>query len=131
MIDFRLDSHSGVATYLQIVQQVRQAVRLGRLKAGDRLPAAREVCAALAINPNTVLKAYHELEHEGLVTARAGLGTFVTATSGRGAAPDHVLRGLLDWFENAAAAGLDRDDISALVAATLREADTQVEGSVA
>jgi GntR family transcriptional regulator len=120
-----------VATYLQIVQQVRQAVRLGRLEAGDRLPPAREVCAKLAINPNTVLKAYRDLEHEGLVTGRPGLGTFVTAASSRPAAPDHLRRGLLDWLEKASAAGLDRDDIAALVAATLREAETPAKGSVA
>ena len=78
VIEFQLDETSGVATYLQLVQQVHQALRLGMLEPGDRLPTAQQVVAQLAINPNTVLKAYRELEREGLVRARPGLGTFVT-----------------------------------------------------
>ncbi|MGZ4399564.1 MAG: GntR family transcriptional regulator, partial [Gaiellaceae bacterium] len=80
MIEFHLDPHSGVATYLQLVQQVQQALRLGLLDVGDQLPTVREVVADLAINPNTVAKAYRELEHEGLVVARQGRGTFVSST---------------------------------------------------
>src|ERR1700756_4868038 len=80
VIEFHLDSRSGVSPYLQIVQQGRQAMRLGLLHDGDQLPTVKEVVAQLAINPNTVLKAYRELEHEGLVAARPGIGTFVTAT---------------------------------------------------
>ena len=83
MIEFRLDAHSRVATYTQLVQQVKQAVRLGRLDPGDRLPAVREVAESLAINPNTVLKAYRELELAGVVEARAGVGTFVRAPARR------------------------------------------------
>src|ERR1700759_1377169 len=77
MIEFQLDPESGVSTYLQLVQQVRRAIRLGMLEPGDQLPTAREAVARLAINPNTVLKAYRELEREGLVRARPGMGTFV------------------------------------------------------
>src|SRR3954454_20530478 len=80
VIEFHLDSRSGVSPYLQIVQQVRHALRLGTLRVGDQLPTVKDVVARLAINPNTVLKAYRELEREGLVAARAGVGTFVTAT---------------------------------------------------
>ena len=80
MIAFRLDSHSGVSPYLQIVQQVRRATRLGLLQDGDQLPTVRQVVARLAINPNTVLKAYRELEHAGLVEGRAGVGTFVVGS---------------------------------------------------
>src|SRR3954471_16150654 len=80
MIEFRLARPSGGPTYLQLVQQVEQAVRLGMLRPGDQLPTAKEVVAKLAINPNTVLKAYRELEREGLVGARPGLGTFVLKT---------------------------------------------------
>ena len=80
MIEFRLSERSGVPTYLQLVQQVRQAVRLGVLQAGDQLPTVKEVVGKLAINPNTVLKAYRELDHEGLVEARRGQGTFVSRT---------------------------------------------------
>ena len=80
MIEFQLDAGSGVATYLQLVQQVRQALRLGLLEPGDQLPTAQQVVAKLAINPNTVLKAYRDLEREGLVRARPGVGTFVIRT---------------------------------------------------
>ena len=80
MIEFHLDTRSGVAPYLQLIQQVRSALRLGLLQEGDRLPTVKEVSGALAINPNTVLKAYRELEHEGLASARPGVGTFVTGT---------------------------------------------------
>src|ERR1700733_15205837 len=77
MIEFQLDTTSGVATYLQLVQQVRQALQLGILEPGDQLPTAQQVVAKLAINPNTVLKAYRDLEREGLVRPRPGQGTFV------------------------------------------------------
>ena len=79
MIEFHLDARSGVPTYLQLVQQVRQAVRLGILRPGDQLPTVKEVVSALAINPNTVLKAYRELDLEGLVEGRRGVGTFVSS----------------------------------------------------
>jgi ABC-2 type transport system ATP-binding protein len=77
VVEYRIDRRTGVATYLQIVQQTKQAMRLGLLEPGDKLPTAREVVEATAINPNTVLKAYRELEREGLVEARRGLGTFI------------------------------------------------------
>ncbi|MFJ6726115.1 GntR family transcriptional regulator [Streptomyces sp. NPDC091281] len=119
MLAYRIDRHSGVATYMQIVQQTRQALRLGLLRPGDQLPTAREVVEATAINPNTVLKAYRELEREGLVEARRGLGTFVRR--GLGAAPaDSPLRTELDdWADRARAAGLDREDVAALFTAVL------------
>src|SRR6476619_8425459 len=78
MIEFYLDTRSGVAPYLQLVHQVRQALRLGLLREGDQLPTVKDVVGQIAINPNTVLKAYRELEHEGLAAGRPGLGTFVT-----------------------------------------------------
>ncbi|MFD6276535.1 GntR family transcriptional regulator [Streptomyces sp. NPDC060209] len=115
-VEFRIDRRSGVATYLQIVQQTKQALRLGVLEPGDRLPTAREVVEATAINPNTVLKAYRELEREGLVEARRGLGTFVRRTLGSAAVTtDPPLRAeLSEWTRRARAAGLDKDDVSAL-----------------
>ncbi|MFD7444551.1 GntR family transcriptional regulator [Streptomyces sp. NPDC059909] len=121
MIEYRIDRRSGIATYVQIVQQTKQALRLGLLEPGDRLPTAREVVEATAINPNTVLKAYRELEREGLVEARRGLGTFVRKSLG--AAPaDSPLRGeLADWAVRARAAGLERDDVAALFTAALDE----------
>lgn len=127
MIEFHLDHRSGVATYLQLVQQVRQALRLGTLRPGDKLPTAREVVETLAINPNTVLKAYRELEREGLVTARPGLGTFVTRSIGGARLADQgeLRRRLEEWVRQARAAGLDRDDMETLFA--LAVAGTQQE----
>ncbi|MHC3469032.1 GntR family transcriptional regulator [Streptomyces sp. 7R007] len=121
MVEYRIDRRSGVATYLQIVQQTKQALRLGLLEPGDRLPTAREVVEATAINPNTVLKAYRELEREGLVEARRGLGTFVR--QGLSTAPaDSPLRAeLADWARRAQAAGLGREDVDALFTAALDE----------
>src|ERR1039458_1457689 len=76
---FRLDPRSGVPTYLQLVHQVEQALRLGYLVQGDQLPRVKDVVGSLAINPNTVLKAYRELEHRGIAAGRPGQGTFVEA----------------------------------------------------
>ncbi|MFG2622526.1 GntR family transcriptional regulator [Streptomyces sp. NPDC048507] len=124
MIEFRIDRRSGVATYLQIVQQTRQALRLGLLREGDRLPTARQVVEALAINPNTVLKAYRELEREGLVEGRRGLGTFVLRTLGEGRAADGALRTeLAQWLARARSAGLEPDDITALFTSVLGGSD--------
>ncbi|MDI3407431.1 GntR family transcriptional regulator [Streptomyces cavernicola] len=121
MFAYRIDRRSGVATYVQLVQQTKQALRLGLLEPGDKLPTAREVVEATAINPNTVLKAYRELEREGLVEARRGLGTFVTRSLGSAPA-DSPLRGELSrWTERARAAGLERGDVEALFAAVLEE----------
>src|SRR5436853_5956917 len=115
LIEFRLDVRSGVPTYLQLVQQVKQALRLGLLEPGDQLPTVKEVVALLAINPNTVLKAYRELEREGLVAGRPGLGTFVErglagANLGRHPA---LRRDLLKWLTAAERAGLDDDSVLA------------------
>ncbi|MGO9197190.1 MAG: GntR family transcriptional regulator [Acidimicrobiales bacterium] len=116
MIDFNLDPSSGVAPYLQLVQQVRRALRLGLLEEGDRLPTVKQVVARVAINPNTVAKAYRELEHEGLVGARPGLGTFVIKTlSDESLAAHGPLRQELQrWLGKARRAGLDDESIEAL-----------------
>ncbi|WP_042371857.1 GntR family transcriptional regulator [Streptacidiphilus neutrinimicus] len=121
MIEYRIDRRSGVATYQQIVQQTKQALRLGLLQPGDKLPTAREVVEATAINPNTVLKAYRELEREGLVEPRPGLGTFVQRSLGNAdATGDAALRAELStWVDRAFATGLDREDVTALVSAVL------------
>jgi DNA-binding transcriptional regulator YhcF (GntR family) len=124
VIEFHLDPRSGVATYLQIVQQVKEALRLGVLGVGDQLPTVREVVAELAINPNTVAKAYRDLEREGLVVARQGRGTFVASTLALPSLHHHrALRAQLErWLEAAEQAGLDEESIRALVSTTLREA---------
>ena len=123
VIEFQLDQRSGLATYLQLVQQVRQALRLGLLVPGDQLPTAREVVEKLAINPNTVLKAYRELERDGLVAARPGTGTFVQRSlGGRGnAAQPKLQRELARWLDAARAAGLDVEDVEALFRAAVRD----------
>jgi GntR family transcriptional regulator len=124
VIDFHLDVRSGVSPYLQLVQQVQRALRLGLLSVGDQLPTVKEVVAKLAINPNTVLKAYRELEHEGLVAPRPGLGTFVTRTltDDSLAAHEPLRQELRAWLERAQRAGLDEDSIEALFMTTFRKA---------
>ncbi len=128
MIEFHLDSRSGVAPYLQIVQQVRQALRLGLLREGDQLPTVKEVVARLAINPNTVLKAYRELEHEGLVAARPGVGTFVARTLSDETLAAHgpLRRELQRWLVKARRAGLDDESIEALFRDTFRSTTLEV-----
>src|SRR5437870_9982053 len=114
---FRLDPHTGVPTYMQLVQQVRHAVQYGILRPDDQLPTAREVVEDLAINPNTVLKAYRELEHEGFVHSRPGAGTFVSdgAPAPLARSVHAPLRRALDrWFAHAHAARLDRESVIAL-----------------
>jgi GntR family transcriptional regulator len=121
-IAFHLDRRSGVSPYLQIVSQVRHALRLGLLSEGDQLPTVKEAVAALAINPNTVLKAYRELEHEGLVAARPGVGTFVTRTLADASTAAHgaLALELRRWLGKARRAGLDDESIEAVFAATFR-----------
>jgi len=122
MIEFRIDLKSGVSPYRQIVNQVRQALRLGVLREGDQLPTVKEVVAAVAINPNTVLKAYRELEHEGLAEGRPGVGTFIIRSlAGSSLAAHRSLRKDLDrWLTKARRAGLDDDSIAALFEDTFR-----------
>ena len=120
MIEFRLDTRSGVAPYLQLVQQVRQALRLGLLRQGDQLPTVKDVVAMVTINPNTVLKAYRELEREGLASARPGVGTFVTGSLAPVSPAAHgpLRQDLRRWLAKARRAGLDEDSIEALFQST-------------
>jgi GntR family transcriptional regulator len=122
-IEFRLDPSSGVPTYLQLVQQVEHALRLGYLKPGDQLPKVRDVVAALTINPNTVLKAYKELEVKGLATGRPGQGTFIQATLSQVTLPElsGLRRSMLGWLADANEAGLDEDGLVALFTSVLRD----------
>jgi GntR family transcriptional regulator len=122
VIEFHLDGRSGVAPYMQLIQQVRQAMRLGLLGEGDKLPTVKDVVAKVAINPNTVLKAYRELEYEGLVAPRPGVGTFVTRTlTDKSLAAHGPLRDeLRAWLARARAAGLDAESIEALFVTTFR-----------
>lgn len=122
-IEFRLDPASGVPTYLQLVQQVEHALRLGYLKPGDQLPKVRDVVASLAINPNTVLKSYRELEVKGLTTGLPGQGTFIRETVSQVALPElaGLRRSLLTWLATADTAGLDEDGVVALFTSVVRE----------
>ena len=122
MIRFRVNGRAAAPPYQQIAQQVRQALRMGVLAVGDQLPSVREVVAATAVNPNTVLKAYRDLEREGLVEARAGHGTFVR---GRPPGPPpgthaRLGRGLTVWVREARAAGLDDEAIESLLRVALQ-----------
>jgi GntR family transcriptional regulator len=127
MIEFHLDTRSGLAPYLQIVQQVRHALRLGILRKGDQLPTVKDVVGSLAINPNTVLKAYRELEYAGLVDARPGVGTFVTKTLGNGsvAANGPLRREIQRWVVKARNAGLDDESIEALFRDSFRSSSEE------
>ncbi|MEU7971830.1 GntR family transcriptional regulator [Micromonospora sp. NPDC049089] len=129
MIEFHLDARSGVAPYMQLIRQVRHALRLGVLNEGDKLPTVKEVVARVAINPNTVSKAYRELEYEGLVTARPGLGTFVTRSLVGDSLSKHepLRQGLARWLTEAREAGLDDESIEALFLSSFR-AFSEVRG---
>src|SRR6202030_503467 len=122
-IEFRLDPGSGVPTYLQLVHQVENALRLGYLTPGDQLPKVRDVVGLLAINPNTVLKAYRELEVKGLAAGRPGQGTFIKATLSQATLPEltRLRRSLISWLATADTAGLDEDGMVALFASVLRD----------
>jgi GntR family transcriptional regulator len=130
-IEFRLDPVSGVPTYLQLVHQVEHALRLGYLRPGDQLPKVRDVVGSLAINPNTVSKAYRELETKGLTVGRPGQGTFILATLSQVALPElaGLRRSLHGWLAQADTAGLDESGIVALVASELRDFYERRSGS--
>jgi GntR family transcriptional regulator len=123
VIGFHLDARSGIAPYLQVVRQVRQALLLGLLSEGDQLPTVKEVVAKVAINPNTVSKAYRELEHQGLAAAKPGVGTFITRSLGQASLAEHgpLQQELRGWLGKARAAGLTGPGIDAMFQNTLRE----------
>jgi GntR family transcriptional regulator len=129
LINFRLNSRSGVAPYRQLADQVRQAVSLGLLRPGDKLPPVREVVTQITINPNTVHRAYRELEHEGIVEGRPGLGTFVTARASSSLSSSDrtmLLQELQNWANRARSAGVDDEGISALFAAVIQSKEANV-----
>jgi GntR family transcriptional regulator len=124
-LEFRLDPAAGLSVSQQLVQQVEHALRLGYLQPGDQLPKVRDAVASLAINPNTVLKAYRELELKGLAEGRPGQGTFITGTLNQVGLPElnKLRRSLLSWMRQAGSAGVDVDGMSALFASALRDFD--------
>src|SRR6188472_3930217 len=123
MIELRIDARSGLPAYLQIVQQVKHALRLGLLAPGDQMPTIRELVASLAINPNTVLKAYRELEMEGLIGGRPGQGTFVMQSLPGSSRDDlaEMKERLVTWLNRAEELGMDEESIVALFTVTLGE----------
>src|SRR4051812_18642418 len=127
MIQLHLDAASGLSPYLQLVRQVRHALRLGLLREGDQLPTGKEGVAELAVNPKTVLKAYRELERDGLVSARPGVGTFVTRTLTDATLASHgpLRKDLERWLSKARLAGLDDESIEALFTSTFRSTSRQ------
>jgi len=135
---FRVDGGSDVPIYRQLVQQVRRDVMLGRLRPGDQLPSVNEVVNALSVNPNTVVKAFGELEHQGMVVRRQGVGTFVAAAppmASLGVAP-RLLGPLAHWVDRARQEGLSAEQIRMLLEVALDEpvasdGDRQVAGGAA
>src|ERR1700731_375257 len=131
LVEFHLDSNSGVSYYVQLMQQVRQALLFGLLKSGDQLPTVKEVVAQVALNPNTVLRAYRDLEHEGLVVSRPGVGTFVATKVPPAVAQSsyRLLRTELErWIRKAHEAGLDDDTLALIVAHFLPAATAEAVG---
>ena len=123
VLAFHIENTSGLTPYLQLVQQITHALRLGNLKVGDRLPTVRDVAAKVAINPNTVLKAYRHLEVQGLLVSRPGRGVFVAKELAGPSAHDQasLRRALLRWLSQAEDAGLDAEGMQALFANTVRQ----------
>jgi GntR family transcriptional regulator len=122
-VTFTLNPGSGIPSYLQVVQQVEQALRMGHLQPGDQLPTVKQVVAELAINPNTVFKAYRELENLGLVEGRKGVGTFVLRRP-QGPPPStqaRLARSLDRWINTARNEGLDDAAIEALLRSVLQD----------
>ncbi len=126
-ISFQLNPGTGVPAYLQLAQQVKHALRMGILEIGDKLPTVKEVVSEVAVNPNTVMKAYWQLEHEGLVEGRQGVGTFV-ARRPAGPPPGTQLRlarNLERWVQTARDEGLDDEAIESLLRSTLSRSRTE------
>jgi GntR family transcriptional regulator len=120
---FRVDTGSGMPIYRQLVQQVRRDVMLGRLRPGDQLPSVNEVVDSLSVNPNTVVKAFSELEHQGLVVRRQGIGTFVAASPSMTSVPvaPRLLASLARWVDRARQDGLSPEQIRMLLEVALDE----------
>lgn len=124
MIEFHLNPRSGLSYNAQLIQQVRQAILFGRLRPGDKLPTVREVVAKIPVNPNTVLKAYRDLEHAGLIVTRLGVGTFVSEHAPQPLAHSvygALTRDLTKWITAARRAGMDDATIADLFDHLLRD----------
>ena len=127
---FRIDPRSGVPLYLQLIEQVRHAIEIGALRAGDQLPGMRKLAEELVMNPNTVAKAYREMEHAGLIELRHGAGAFVTG--GRAVSPPGIQKGRAITrraVTTLRGLGLDPGAIRRLVESELAETDEEEYGT--
>ncbi len=121
---FRLNPNSGVPIYLQIMEQIKHAVENGVLRPGDQLPGMRKLAETMVMNPNTVAKAYRELEHEGLIELRQGAGAFISENLNTKALTDRMqtARPIVDKaVERLLALGLSEEEIKRLIDASIAE----------
>jgi GntR family transcriptional regulator len=109
---FRLNPSSGIPLYLQLMQQVKHAVETGALREGDQLPAIRKMAEDLVMNPNTVVRAYRELEHEGVIELRHGSGAYIKESAGTRAKVIHKAQAAVQsMIERLAALGLTEEEL--------------------
>jgi GntR family transcriptional regulator len=119
---FRSNPSSGVPIYLQLMEQVKHGVETGALRPGDQLPGIRPLAEELVINPNTVAKAYRELEHEGVIELRHGAGAFVSPNAGAKKVTEKLRAGqtiVAAAIERLHARGITDEEIRRLIEAEL------------
>ena len=130
---FRLNPASGVPLYLQLMEQVRHGIETGALRAGDQLPTIRKLAEDLVMNPNTVVRAYRELEHEGIIELRHGSGAYVSENVGGRARVTRKAQGIVQSaIERLSDLGLTEDEMRRLfdneIAQAGKPADKPVGG---
>jgi GntR family transcriptional regulator len=109
---FRLNPSSGIPLYLQLMEQVKHAVETGALREGDQLPVIRKVAEDLVMNPNTVVRAYRELEHEGVIELRHGSGAYIKESAGTRAKVIHKAQAMVQsMIERLASLGLTEEEL--------------------
>lgn len=117
---FHLNHSSGIPVYLQLMQQIRYGVETGALRAGERLPTIRSLAEELVINPNTVVRAYRELQHEGIVELRQGSGAYIgQSVVERGKVMIKAGRVIGAAIERLTALGLSEEEIRRIVESEL------------
>jgi GntR family transcriptional regulator len=127
----RVDATSFVPIYEQIKQEIGRLVATGRLKTGEPLPSIRDLAASVIVNPNTVARAYRELEQGGLIATQKGRGSFVAERARPDAAKDlraHLARAMDEAVAEARKFGLDDDDVRSLFEDSLRKSPDRRRG---